>query len=50
MRGFILSSQIEITVWKNTAGISKINLLTVRPRTELEAHLNLSQMIENGGI
>jgi len=41
MRGFTLSSQTEITVWKNTAGINRIKLLTVRPKTEMEAHLNL---------
>jgi hypothetical protein len=46
MREFTLSSQTEITVWKNTAGI-RTKLLTVRPKTELEAHLNLSQMMEN---
>jgi len=50
MRGFTLSSQTEITVWKNTASINRIKLLTVRPKKELEAHLNLSQMMENGGI
>jgi hypothetical protein len=50
IRGFTLSSQIEITEWKNIAGINRVNLLTVRPKTELEAHLNLYQMMENGGI
>jgi hypothetical protein len=50
MKGYTLSSQTEITVWKNTAGINRIKLPTVRPKTELEAHLNLSQMKENKGI
>jgi hypothetical protein len=50
IRRFILSSGIEITEWENTAGINRINLLTESPKTELEAQLNLYQMMKNGGI
>jgi hypothetical protein len=50
MRGCTLSSQTEITIWKNAAGINRIKFLIVRPKRELEAHLNLSQKMENGGI
>jgi hypothetical protein len=50
IRMLTLSSRIEITECENTAGINRINLLTESPKTELEAHLNLYQMMKNGGI